>query len=68
LTIYPPTATEPRTSVKFFGCNQDSSLGATPFGRAIISEITTQKAVKDSDDFGLEIWKDEDMTMAIAVL
>jgi len=30
--------------------------------------ITTQKAVKDSDDFSLEIWKDEDMTMAIAVL
>ena len=48
LTIYPPTATEPRTSVKFFGCYQDSSLGDTPFGRAIISEITTQKAVKDS--------------------
>jgi hypothetical protein len=34
----------------------------------MISEITTQKAVKDSGDFALEIWKDEDMTMAIAVL
>jgi len=30
--------------------------------------MTTPKAVKDSESFGLEIWKDEDMTMAIAIL
>lgn len=68
LAILPGTADEPRPSVKFFGCNQDASLGATPFGRAIISEITTQKAIKDSDSFGLSIYKDEDCTQLIAVL
>jgi hypothetical protein len=30
--------------------------------------MTTPKAVKDSESFGLEIWKDEDMTQAIAIL
>jgi hypothetical protein len=59
---------DPRQSVKFFGCNQEASLGHTPFGRAVISEITTQKAVKNSDDFGLWIYKDEDCTQGIAKL
>lgn len=59
---------DPRQSVVFYGCNEDSSLGSTPFGRAIVSDITTQKALKDSDSFGLEIFKDEDLTQYIAIL
>jgi hypothetical protein len=68
LVIKPPTATEPRQSAIFYGCNQDSSLGLSPFGSATISSITTQKAAFDSDDFGLEIYKDEDLTMLFGIL
>lgn len=68
VSISPGTTEDPRISVVFFGCNQDASLGAQPFGSAMISDITTQKAIKDSDDFGLEIYKDEDLTQKIAVM
>jgi hypothetical protein len=68
LAFEQPTGAEKRQAIKFSGCNQDSSLGESPFGSAAISQITTQKAKMDSGDFGLQIFKDEDCTQAIATL
>lgn len=59
-------AGDDRTYIKFFGCNDENSLGEQPYGSALVSSITTQRAVMDSGFFGLEIYKDEDCTQAIA--
>ena len=66
--IVPKTATEPRIGVKFKGCYDQSSIGLSPSGGAWIDSITTQKAKMPSGEFGLEIWKDEEETQAIAIL
>jgi hypothetical protein len=43
--------TIPKSSVLFAGCNSESSLGKTPFGRLDITSISTQASLKDSDTF-----------------
>lgn len=58
----------PKSSVVFRGCWEESSLGENPYGRIDISEIQTQKNVKDSDNFELTIYKDRELTQVIAVL
>ena len=58
----------PKSSVVFRGCWEESSLGENPYGRIDISEIQTQKNVKDSDNFELTIYKDKELTQVIAVL
>lgn len=58
----------PKSSVVFEGCNVESSLGKTPFGRIDLTEIKTQNAVKDSGTFEITIYKDKELTKVIAVL
>lgn len=60
--------TIPKSSVLLHGCNYEPALGKTPFGRLDISSISTQSAMKDSDIFEIEIYKDREMTKLIAVL
>lgn len=52
----------------FPGCNLESALGKTPFGRIDISDIQTQTAIKDSGNFEIEIYKDQQLTQLIAKL
>ena len=52
----------------FHGCNYEPALGKTPFGRLDISSVETQHAIRDSDQFELEIYKDKELTKLIAVL
>lgn len=56
----------PKSSVVFEGCNVDSALGKTPFGRIDITSIQSQSAMKDSETFEIQIFKDKEMTMLIA--
>jgi hypothetical protein len=62
LNILPPSGSEKRQSILFFGCNKDTTVGETPYGSAEISAITSQKAKMDSGPFALSIFKDEDRT------
>lgn len=67
-TIPGNPAGDQRIAIKFSGCNKDASVGQTPFGAVKIKEITTQKAKMNSGIFGLEIYKDEDMSQGIATV
>lgn len=48
------------------GCGSDRSLGENPFGRIIISDIETSPVGADSGEFGLKIYKDEDLEILLA--
>lgn len=41
------------------GCNDETSIARTPFGRVDIKEIQTQTSVKDSGTFEIQIYKDK---------
>jgi hypothetical protein len=45
------TYDEPSPSITFRGCNDFNGIGLEPFGRLLISTITTPAAVKDSGFF-----------------
>ena len=50
----------------FKGCNNDNGIGYAPYGRIIINSFFTPAQIKDSGEFKLAIYKDEDMKMEIA--
>lgn len=62
VTSYPGTELDSRESIVFQGCFEEQSLGLQPSGRIFVRSIGTQRAVKDSDEFSLEIYKDEFLT------
>jgi len=53
---------DPRTVLIFTGCFAEENLGEDPSGSMFVREISTQKALKDSDQFDLSIYKDFDAT------
>lgn len=62
------TLDEPRQSILFSGCYDLSSLGKLPSGRLLLEFLQTQVAVMDSNQFSVDIYKDDLLTQKIAVL
>lgn len=52
----------------FKGCYELESLGEQPSGRLEIRMIRTQTSMKDSENFEIELFKDEALSLKMAEL
>jgi hypothetical protein len=57
---------DPSPSLTFKGCNDYNGVGLEPYGRLLISTLTTPGAVKDSGFFKVQVFKDVDLKQMIA--
>lgn len=56
---------DPRPISIFHGCHDTSSLGESPSGRMMYSQISMPRAKKETEPFDIEIYKDKEMTKKI---
>lgn len=57
---------DPSPSITFKGCNDYNGVGLEPYGRLLISTLTTPGSVKDSGFFKVQVFKDVDLQQMIA--
>jgi hypothetical protein len=60
------TSDSPSPSITFQGCNDFNGVGLEPYGRLLISTLTTPAAIKNSGFFQLQVFKDEELQQMIA--
>lgn len=63
---FPADQAEQRAYIVLNGCQDTNALGEAPSGRMVYTEFAMPRAVKDSEPFNIEIYKDEDLKYLIA--
>jgi len=56
----------PSPSITWKGCNDFNGVGLESYGRLLVSQFSTPGQIKDSGDFKVFIYKDEQLTQLIA--
>ena len=57
---------DPSPSILFRGCNSESTVGESPSGKLEIDSISTPLSIRDSGDFYVYVYKDENLSNQIA--
>jgi len=53
---------DPSPSIQFRGCNSESTVGESPSGKLEIDSISTPLSIRDSGEFYVYVYKDENLS------